>query len=396
MKEITRLTSATLGRTNSRRAVNVGVERGSTVLFESADKLYDDSLPPTYGTDGLSTQNELRRLIAELEGGTDAFILPSGLAALTVPFFACLEAGDEVLAVDCCYAPVRRFLETQLKRYGVTTRYYDASLSADEVMALCGPSTKLIYLESPGSLTFDIQDIPGIAKAARERGVLTLCDNTYGAGVLFKPLAHGVDLSMQALTKYVGGHSDVLIGSVTVKDAALAKRLYATIKAWGFFTSADESYLATRGIRTMHLRLKQSGESALKVARWLEGRPEVVKVVHPGLESHPGHAQFARDFTAANGLFMVLFRGQGKAKIDSTANERRSIAFLDQLQLFGKGFSWGGYESLAVNCEPQIRGRTNVKADDPLLSGSAIRFYVGLEDPDDLIADIEQALSVFQ
>lgn len=392
MKETTRLTSATLGRANSRRAVNIGVERGSTVLFENAGMLYDDSVPPTYGTDGLSTQRELQRLIADLEGGTDAFLLPSGLAALTVPIFACLEAGDEVLAVDCCYAPVRRFLETQLKRYGVTTRYYDASLTADEVMALCGQTTKLIYLESPGSLTFDIQDVPGIARAARERGILTLCDNTYGAGVLFKPLDHGVDFAMQALTKYVGGHSDVLIGSVTVKDQALAKKLYATIKAWGFFTSADESYLATRGIRTLHPRLKQSGESALKVARWLESRPEVVKVVHPSLTNHPGHDLFARDFSAANGLFMVLFKGQG----DSRANEQRSGAFLDKLQLFGKGFSWGGYESLAVNCEPQIRGRANVSADDPLLNGSAIRFYVGLEDPDDLIADVEQALTIFQ
>jgi len=387
MKDTTRLTSATLGRSPSRRAVNVAVERGSTVLFEGADMLYNDDIKPTYGTDGLSTQTELCRMIAELEGASDSFILPSGLAALSLPIFACLQAGDEILVANACYAPVRRFLETQLKRYGVAARYYDPALSADAVLALATPATKMIYVESPGSLTFDIQDIPGIARAAKVRGILTLCDNTYGGGLLFKPLAHGVDLSMQALTKYVGGHSDVLIGSVSVNDPKLAKALHAAIKAWGFFTSADESYLALRGLRTMPLRLKQSGDGALKIAKWLEGRPEVLRVVHPGLESHPGHEIFTRDFSAANGLFMVLFKGNGEAQ---------SQAFLDRLKLFGLGFSWGGYESLAVYCEPQIRGRARLTdAPDPCLQGSAIRFYVGLEDAGDLIADIEQALGVF-
>ena len=387
MKETTRLTSATLGRANSRRPVNVAVERGSTVLMESAEVLYNDDIKPTYGTDGLSTQNELCRLIADLEGAHESFILPTGLAALTLPIFACLSAGDEILVVNSTYAPVRRFLETQLKRFGVTARYYDPALTPDEVLALATTATKMIYVESPGSLTFDIQDIPGIARAAKARGILTLCDNTYGAGVLFKPLAHGVDMSMQALTKYVGGHSDVLIGSVSVSDAGLAKKLYAAIKAFGFFTSADESYLAIRGIRSLHLRMKQSGDTALDLARWLEGRPEVLHVVHPGLASHRGHEVFARDFSAANGLFMVIFKGDG---------EKQSQAFLNKLKLFGLGFSWGGFESLAVNCEPQIKGRHKVSDDDDwLLSGSAIRFYVGLEDAGDLKADIEQALTVF-
>jgi cystathionine beta-lyase len=387
MKDTTRLTSATLGRKHSRRAVNVGVERGSTVLMESAEVLYDDDIKPTYGTDGLATQTELCRLIAELEGAEQSFILPTGLAALTVPMFAVLSAGDEILVVNSCYAPVRRFVETQLKRYGVTARYYDPRLTPDEVIALATSQTKLIYVESPGSLTFDIQDIPGIARAARARGILTLCDNTYGAGVLFKPLEHGCDMSMQALTKYVGGHSDILIGSVSVTDKVLAKKIYATQKAWGFFTSADESYLAIRGIRSLHLRLRQSGESALKIARWLEARPEVAHVVHPGLESHRGHEVFARDFSGSNGLFMVIFKG---------GDEKKSQAFLNKLTLFGLGFSWGGFESLAVYCEPQIRGRAKLGNDDDwLLSGSAIRFYVGLEDADDLIADIEQALTTF-
>lgn len=387
-KETTRLTSATLNRAHSRRAVNAAVERGSTVLMESAEVLYNEDIKPTYGTDGLSTQRELCGLIADLEGAVQSFILPSGLAALTVPFFAFLQAGDDVLVVNSCYAPVRRFLETQLKRYGVVTRYYDPALSAYDVLALATPATKMIYVESPGSLTFDIQDIPAIAAAAKARGILTLCDNTYGAGVLFKPLAHGIDLSMQALTKYAGGHSDILIGSVSVADPKLAKTLYNTIKAWGFFTSADESYLATRGLRSLHLRLKQSGDSALKIARWLDKRPEVLTVVHPGLESHPRHDVFARDFTGSNGLFMVIFKGDG---------ERQSQAFLNKLKLFGLGFSWGGYESLAVNCEPQVRSRPKLNdAPDPYMAGSSIRFYVGLEDADDLIDDIEQALVAFQ
>ncbi len=387
MKDTTRLNSATLGRAHSRRAVNVPVERGSTVLMESAEVLYDEDIKPTYGTDGLATQDELRRLIADLEGAAETYILPTGLAALTLPIFALLSAGDEILVVNSTYAPVRRFLETQLKRYGVVPRYYDPRLSPDEVVALATPATKMIYVESPGSLTFDIQDIPGIAKAAKAKGILTLCDNTYGAGVLFKPLAHGIDMSMQALTKYVGGHSDVLIGSVSLTDPALGKKIYNAIKAFGFFTSADESYLAIRGIRSLHLRLKQSGDTALRIATWLQGRPEVAHVVHPGLSTHRGHDVFARDFTAANGLFMVIFKGDG---------EKQSQAFLNKLKLFGLGFSWGGFESLAVNCEPQIRSRPKVSDDDAwLLSGSAIRFYVGLEDGDDLIADIEQALAVF-
>ena len=388
MQETTRLTSATLGRSNSRRAVNTGVERGSTVLMESAEVLYNDDIKPTYGTDGLSTQRELCRALADLEGAVESFILPTGLAALSVPIFACLAAGDEILVVNSAYKPVRRFVDTQLKRYGVTARYYDPRLSPDEVLALATPQTRLIYVESPGSLTFDIQDLAGIAKAAKARGILTLCDNTYGAGVLFKPLEHGIDMSMQALTKYAGGHSDILMGSVSVSDKKLATKIYDTIKAWGFFTSADESYLCLRGLRTLHLRLKQSGDSGLKIAQWLEGRPEVARVLHPGLASHPGNDVFARDFTGANGLFMVLFKGGDTAK---------SQAFLNKLTLFGLGFSWGGYESLAVYCEPQIEARPKLKDVEAVrLEGSAIRFYVGLEDADDLLADIEQALDVFR
>ena len=383
MKDATRLTSATLGRSPSRRSVNTPVERGSTVLFERADKLYDDDIKPTYGTDGLSTQVELCRMIAELEGAQESFILPSGLAALTLPIFACLQAGDEILAVNSCYAPVRRFLDTQLKRYGVTARYYDPALSADEVIALATPATKMIYVESPGSLTFDIQDIPAIARAAKARGVLTLCDNTYGGGLLFKPLAHGIDLSMQALTKYVGGHSDVLIGALSVSDAKLAKTLHNAIKAWGFFTSADESYLALRGLRTMTLRMQRSGESALKVARWLESRPEVRRVLHPGLPSDPGHAIWKRDFTGACGLFSIVLE---------PCHDKAVYAFMNELALFGMGFSWGGFESLCIlfDCA-EYRTATQWAPGGPTL-----RLHIGLEDPGDLIADLERGFAAMK
>jgi cysteine-S-conjugate beta-lyase len=383
LNEATRLISATADLAPSHRVVNVGVERGSTVLFERAEDLYGDRVKPSYGTDGLGTHEELKRLLAGLEGASDVFLVPSGLAALTVPIFASLKAGDEVLLVDACYGPTRRFLTTQLARFDVVITYYPAHLSADEVMALASEKTRLIILESPGSMTFDIQDIPGIAKAARARGILTLCDNTYGAGVLFKPLAHGVDISMQALAKYVGGHADVLIGSIAVNDKALASHIYETIRAFGHFASADEAYLATRGLRTLHLRLKQSGDTGLALAQWLEGHDLVEKVLHPGLESHPGHAIFKRDFTGVNGLFSVILKG---------GDEKASQVFLNALKLFGLGFSWGGHASLAVNYEIQLRARPGYKVPP----GSHIRLYVGLEAFEDLKADLSQALEVYR
>ncbi|WKL58838.1 cystathionine beta-lyase [Asticcacaulis sp. ZE23SCel15] len=384
ISERTRLTSATHERAPSHRAVNVGVERGSTVLYARAEDLYNEDIRPGYGIEGLSTQRELMRLMCDLEGATDVFLLPTGLSALTLAITACLKAGDEVVCVNSCYGPIRRFLQSQMARFGVTSRYYDAGSSVHEVMALTNDKTALIIVESPGSLTFEIQDIPAIAAAAKARGILTLCDNTYGAGVLFKPLEHGIDMSMQALTKYVGGHSDILIGTVAVKDKALAKRLDDTSRAFSFFASADESYLAIRGLRTLHLRLEQSGKSGLELARWLEGHDLVERVLHPGLESFPGHDLFKRDFTAPNGLFSVVLKG---------GNIAASCAFLNALKLFGLGFSWGGFESLAIHFEPQLMGRAKL---GQAYEGSLIRFYVGLEDPTDLKADIEQALEVYR
>jgi len=376
----TRLTSATLGKARSHRAVNIGVERGSTVLYARAEDLYDDTISPGYGIEGLSTQRELMRMLCDLEGATDVFLLPTGLSALTLPMTAALSAGDEVLCVNSCYGPIRRFLQTQMQRFGVSATYYEAGIATGDLMALTTDRTRLIIVESPGSLTFEIQDIPAIAAAAKARGILTLCDNTYGAGVLFKPLDHGVDFSMQALTKYAGGHSDILIGSVAVRDARLARQLDDTSRAFSFFASADESYLAIRGLRTLHLRLEQSGRSGLEIARWLDGHDLVEKVLHPGLESFPGHEVFKRDFTAPNGLFSLVLKG---------GNEAASCAFLNALNLFGLGFSWGGFESLALPSDPaSYRTATRWEAEGP-----GIRLQIGLEDADDLIADLAEGLA---
>lgn len=386
--ERTRLTSTLAGKPRSHRSVNPKVERGSTVLYERAEGLYDAHIQPAYGTEGLSTHEELRRLLRELEWAHDTFLLPTGLAALTLPLLALLKAGDEVLMLDAGYQPVWRFLKTELARYGVTVRPYSATMGVDEIMGLCGHQTRLIYLESPASLTMEVSDVPGIAAAAKARGILTLCDNTYGTGVLFKPLQHGVDMAMQALTKYVGGHSDVLMGAISVADAALAATLEHAILSYSYFAAADEAWLAIRGLRTLHLRLERSGATALNLAKWLNSHPLVAKVRHPALEGTVGHDLFRRDFSGANGLFSIELKG---------GSEAAAHTFLNALSLFGLGFSWGGYESLAIHYGPQLESRA-VWAGLPAvqLTTTPIRLYTGLEDEADLKADLEAGLKAYE
>jgi cystathionine beta-lyase len=265
-----------------------------------------------------------------------------------------------------------------LKRFGVGTRYFPASADAAGVMTAMSERTRLVLLESPGSLTFEMQDVPAIAAAARERGVLTAVDNTWAAGLLFRPLDHGVDLSIQALTKYVCGHSDVFMGSVATGRAELGRKLLAFNQDIGASVSPDDAFQALRGLRTLEVRLQRHGENGLQVANWLEGRPEVARVLHPALTSHPHHTLWRRDFTGACGLFGVVLQPGGEAKVH---------ALLNRLKLFGLGFSWGGYESLAIHCGPQIR-RT---AERGRREGPLLRLHVGLEDPADLIADLDQA-----
>jgi cystathionine beta-lyase len=383
-KDPTRLAHSGAWREPLARTVGPPVQRGSTVLMPNAASLYDGSRN-SYGRHGLASHEALASALAELEGAAHVQLFSSGLAALTGAMLAVLSAGDEVLLVDCVYAPWRRFCDGVLKRFGVSARYLPARATAGDVSAALTPKTRLICLESPGSLTFEMQDVGAVAAAAKARGVLTLMDNTYGAGLLFRPLAHGIDLSAQALTKYVGGHSDLFMGAVATSDSALATRLKALVRDLGAAVSPDDAYAMLRGLRTLPTRLDRHGESGLAVARWLEGRPEVARVLHPGLPGFPDHALFARDYAGPNGLFSIEL---------VPAPETAVHAFLDALSLFGLGFSWGGFESLAIHCDPQLElART---AEPWRAAGPIVRLHVGLEDPADLIADLERGFAAFE
>jgi cystathionine beta-lyase len=382
--EATRLIRAGAGA-RSLKATTVAppVQRGSTVLLDRADQLYDPRYV-TYGRNGLIGHEALLEALCELEAAERVFLYGSGLAALTGAIASLVSAGDEVLCVDCVYSPTRRYLDSTARRFGVTTRYFGPRATADEVAAMIGPATRLILLETPGSLTFEMQDVAAVAAAARARGVVTLLDNTYGAGVLFRPLEHGVDVSVQALTKYVGGHSDVFMGSAAVRSPEVAKQLAVGMRDHGWTVSPDDAYQVLRGIRTLAPRVDRAGASGLEVARWLETQPEVARLIHPGLENHPDHAIWRRDFKGANGLFSLILQ---------PAPETAVNAFLDALELFGLGFSWGGFESLAIPCDIQLK--TARTAEPWRAEGPLVRLHVGLEDPADLIADLRRGLDAF-
>jgi cystathionine beta-lyase len=377
----TRLLRAGSQASAEARTVAPPLQRGSTVLLPDARALYDYS-QTSYGRLGLSMQAALSEAIGELEGALPARLFPSGLAAIAGTLQALLKAGDEILVVGCAYGPTRRFCDNVLKRYGVTTRYVPAAASAEEIMAQAGPTTRLILLESPGSLTFEIQDVPAIAAAARARGVLTVIDNTWGCGLLYEPLAFGADVSLQALTKYVSGHSDVFMGSACSRDPEILKQIDTFLRDFGLGVSPDDAYFMLRGLRTLEVRLKRHGENALKVAAWLEQQPEVRQVLCPALPGAPGHDLWTRDFKGLNGLFSVVLAPSPEGKVET---------FIDALTLFGLGFSWGGFESLAIHCDPQLK----LRPDKPRFEGPLVRLHVGLEDPDDLIADLRQALDLY-
>ena len=362
------------------RSVNPPIQRASTVLLPDAASLYTQQ--PSYGRGGLGVQAALEAALCELEGAHAAKLFSSGAAAITAALMTVLCANDEVLVSAGAYAPTRRFCERMLSRFGVVTRWFAPDASAESVLAQVGPRTRAIFLESPASLTFEVQDVPAIATGARARGVLTLVDNTFGAGVLFKPLAHGVDVSIQALTKYASGGSDVFMGAVAVRDPGLAGRLVETAWDTGWAVSPDDCYTVLRSLRTLPLRLARHGASALEVAQWLETQPEVAQVLCPALPSHTGHTLWARDFSGTNGLFGLVLR---------PAPARAADAFLDALELFGLGFSWGGFESLAVSGGPQVQN----PARGWLTEGALMRLHIGLEDPADLLTDLRQGLDAF-
>ena len=360
------------------KTVGPPILRGSTILLPDAASLYDDD-QITYGRQGLSTQATLSEALAELEGATDVRLYSSGLAALTSAMLAVLKTGDEVLVVDSIYKPTRRFCNRTLKRFGITARYYAPRSAPEAVLAMAGPATRLIVMESPGSLTFEVQDAPTIATLAKAQGILTLMDNTWAAGLLFQPLAHGIDMSAQSLTKYVGGHSDVFMGSVAAADLAIVSALDHDILDFGWSVSPDDAYQMLRGLRTLPTRMARHAASALQVATWLEAQPQIARVHYPALSSSPDHDLWRRYFSGAAGVFSIELRPHPAEAVDRCLNHLRH---------FGLGFSWGGFESLALSCDEQLAQRTT----PPSLKGPLLRLNIGLEDPADLIDDLAQAL----
>ncbi|MGI9170135.1 MAG: cystathionine beta-lyase, partial [Caulobacteraceae bacterium] len=346
--DATRLIHAGHVPTKAARTVGPPIQKGSTVLLLDAASLYDTS-QPTYGRGGLATQETLMSALAELEGAAEVRLFPSGLAAMTGAMLAVLKAGDDILVTEAVYKPTRRFCDHVLRRFGVGVRYYSPRTAPSDLVAMAGAATRLIVMESPGSLTFEIQDAPQIARLARTRGVLTLIDNTWAAGFYFKPLAHGVDISVQALTKYIAGHADVFMGSAAATAPSLCKALDQAIWDFGWAVAPEDAYQVLRGLRTLPTRLARHQASGLAVAIWLRDRPEVAQVLHPALPGSPDHELWKRDFTGAASLFAVVLQPCPTAAVH---------AFLDALQLFGLGFSWGGFESLALDADPQfdVRG----------------------------------------
>ncbi|MEO8548300.1 MAG: cystathionine beta-lyase [Sphingomicrobium sp.] len=365
--------------------VNVPVSRTSTVLFEDVEAM-NAAYPPedgrlSYGRNGTPTQWSLAEALTELEpGAAGTRLFPSGAAAVAFALSSVLAPGDELLMVDSVYGPSRRFCDHQLKTYGIGTRYYDPLASAVEVQALLSDSTRAIFMESPGSLTFEVQDVPGICEIAKAHGIVTLLDNTWATPLFFQALSKGVDLAILACTKYVSGHSDVMLGSVTA-TAPLWEQLSGTSSLYGQCVSPDDAFLAARGLRTMGVRLRRHEDSAIKIARWLQDQAQVANVLHPAFKDSPGHAFWKRDFTGSTGLFSIVLKDAD----DAAANR-----FVENLRLFGIGYSWGGFESLALPVHPH-RART-VRREKP--AGTMVRLHIGLEDPDDLIADLAEGLKL--
>jgi cystathionine beta-lyase len=356
--------------------VNPPVVHASTVLFPDAETMASHKQKYTYATHGTPTTDALCRAIDELEGSAGTLLVPSGLAAVTVPLLAFLVPGDHLLMVDCCYGNTRHFCNTMLKQLGIEVEYYDPLVGAD-IEKLIRPNTRVVFTESPGSNTFEVQDIPAIVEKAHAAGAVVMMDNTWATPIYFKALDYGVDISIHAATKYPSGHSDILMGTISANEECF-KKLDAAYAALGLCVSGDDAYQILRGLRTMGLRMERHAQNALEIAKWLESQDGVVEVLHPGLESHAGHALWKRDFCGAGGVFSIVINGGTK----------QAHAFLNALRIFGLGYSWGGYESLALHVHLGGRVITGQNYAGPL-----IRLQIGLEDTADLIADIENALA---
>jgi cysteine-S-conjugate beta-lyase len=363
--------------------VNTPVYHASTLLYPTAEDYLAHRGRYQYGRRGTPTSEALANAVRDLEGPACAGValLPSGLAAISVALLSVVQAGDHVLVTDSCYGPTRTFCDTVLTRYGVKTTYYDPLIGSG-IAALIEPNTRAVFVEAPGSLSFEMQDIPAIAAVAHDKGAAVLMDNTWASPLFFRALEKGVDLAIQSGTKYIGGHSDVMLGTVSA-NAARWNALHTLVGTLGLCVGPDDMFLGLRGLRTMGVRLAQHQQSGLTVARWLQQRPEILRVLHPALETDPGHAIWKRDFTGACGLFSVVFK---------PVPDKAVHAFLNALRLYGMGASWGGYESLAIpfNCG-NVRTAT---AWAP--GGPTVRLHIGLEDVSDLIADLERGFATMK
>ena len=358
--------------------VNAPVFRGSTVLFPDAERLASRDVEYTYGRPSNPTSRALELALAELEGGAQTFLTPSGLSAVSTTLLSFAEAGGHILVSDSVYQPTRRFAGRTLKRLGVDVEYYDPLIGSD-IARLLRPETKLVFTESPGSQTFEVQDIPAICKAARSAGIPVAIDNTWGTPLYFRAFDHGVNISIQAATKYIVGHADALIGAITC-DAASSRAVAATHEALGLCVNSEDCFLALRGLRTLGVRLERHWKSGLEIAEWLKARPEVASVLHPALPGTPGHALWKRDFLGASGLFSIYLKPCPDAAVKR---------MLNALRIFGMGYSWGGFESLIVafDCKA-ARTATVWHADGP-----ALRLHIGLEDVEDLKRDLERGFA---
>jgi cystathionine beta-lyase len=364
------------------RSLVTPVYRGSTTLFTHAanadDDWRQDRMGYTYGLYGTPTTLELAARVAELEHGHQTFLTPGGQGAIALIYFAHVSAGDHVLVPDSAYGPNRGFARKVLARFGVTVDFYPPTIGAD-IESFVQPTTRLVWCESPGSVTMEVQDVPAIVEVAHRHGALVALDNTYSAGVYFDAFAHGVDVTMQALTKYIGGHSDLLLGSVTVRDDAGYERVGGVLQLLGMGVSPDDCSLALRGMQTLAVRLDALQQSTLAVARWLAGRPEIERVLHPALPSCPGHELWRRDFTGSTSIFSIVFH--------EMYSKEQVLRFVDELELFEIGYSWGGVTSLAVPHFAPPRNKPTVRPN------SLVRLNIGLERTEDLLADLDRALA---
>ena len=354
--------------------VNPPVYRGSTVLFKSLESFEKREQRYTYGRRGTPSTEALEQVITRLEGGARTLLAANGLAAITTAMLSFANAGDHILVCDTVYGPTRRLCNTVLKRLGIETTYFDPSLGKG-IADLMRPNTTIVYFESPGSQTFEMIDAPSLSAVAHEKGAWVLMDNSWATPLYFKPLEHGVDVSIHAATKYIVGHADAMLGTITANDRA-APRLVSEGLNMGTFAGTEEVFLGLRGVRTLEVRLERHWRSGLEMARWLEQRPEVSRVLHPALENHPGHALWKRDFLGASGLFSLVLKPAPKNAV---------AAMLDGLELFGMGASWGGFESLVLpfNAAP-YRTATQWEPEGP-----TVRIHIGLEDVNDLKTDLD-------